>query len=174
MYFIEKDKKKSTYLKLKKAGEITQWLSALAALPEEQGSIPNTHMVANNSISRGFDALFSPSGAPCTYVWHVDTHAGKKSIHIKFKHLKTIKSAYSVQLKADAHDGEGESLILRIPLTPSTEGGGRVSNPKDRNGNDIMNTQHITASAEGVGVPTPCIYNEKLESLPLVGARKNH
>ena len=42
-----------TYETLKKwrgAGEVAQWLRALAALPEDQGSIPNTHMAVHNCL----------------------------------------------------------------------------------------------------------------------------
>jgi hypothetical protein len=45
------------------AGEMAQWLRALAALPEDLGWIPSTHMVATticSSSSRGSDALFWP------------------------------------------------------------------------------------------------------------------
>jgi hypothetical protein len=33
------------------AGEVAHWLRALAALPEELGSISNTHMAAHNYLS---------------------------------------------------------------------------------------------------------------------------
>ena len=33
------------------AGEMAQWLRALAALPEVPRSIPSTHMVAHNHLS---------------------------------------------------------------------------------------------------------------------------
>jgi hypothetical protein len=54
------------------AGEKAQQLRALAAFPEDPGSIPSTHMTAHNcnSSSRGFNAL-------------TDIHAGKTPIHIK-------------------------------------------------------------------------------------------
>ena len=32
------------------AGEKAQWLRALAALSEDPGSVPSTHMVANNHL----------------------------------------------------------------------------------------------------------------------------
>jgi hypothetical protein len=32
------------------AGEVAQWLKALAALPENPGSIPSTHMAADNPL----------------------------------------------------------------------------------------------------------------------------
>jgi hypothetical protein len=44
---------------------MAQQLGALAAFPEDLGSIPSTHMAAHNcnSSSRGFDALFWPMKA---------------------------------------------------------------------------------------------------------------
>jgi hypothetical protein len=33
-----------------RAGEMTQWLGTLSALPENLGSIPSTHMVAHNHL----------------------------------------------------------------------------------------------------------------------------
>jgi hypothetical protein len=39
-----------------RAGEVAQWLRALAALPEDQSLIPSTHIY--NSISRRSDILF--------------------------------------------------------------------------------------------------------------------
>ena len=36
------------------AGEKTQWLRALAALPENPGSIPRTHLVAHNLLELQF------------------------------------------------------------------------------------------------------------------------
>jgi hypothetical protein len=46
------------------AGEIAQWLRALAVLPEESGFILSTHTVANNcnSTSMLSDALFQTLG----------------------------------------------------------------------------------------------------------------
>lgn len=41
-------------------GELAQWLRVLAALLENKGTIPSTHMVAQNSISRRPDNLFCP------------------------------------------------------------------------------------------------------------------
>jgi hypothetical protein len=32
------------------AGEMAQWLRALAALPEDPGSIPSTHMTAHTCL----------------------------------------------------------------------------------------------------------------------------
>ena len=47
-------------------GEVAQWLRALAALPEDPGSIPSTHMTAHNV---------------CSSHTHTDMHADKTPMH---------------------------------------------------------------------------------------------
>jgi hypothetical protein len=64
---------KTHNLKLKKkswARDMTPRLRALAALPENSGSSPGTHMTAYNwnFNPRGSEALFWPSRAPETYL----------------------------------------------------------------------------------------------------------
>ena len=66
---------------------MAQQLRALAALPEDQGSIPSTHMGGSQSCvslvpgeSSAFP-LVPSSGTAC--MWHIDVHAGKTLIHIK-------------------------------------------------------------------------------------------
>ena len=48
------------------AGEVAWWLRALAALPEDLGSISSTHWwlttTCNNSSTRGFDTLLVSLG----------------------------------------------------------------------------------------------------------------
>jgi len=46
---------------LEEAGEIAQWLSALAVLPEVLSSIPSTHTVGSQPSVR-FDLLFWHAG----------------------------------------------------------------------------------------------------------------
>jgi hypothetical protein len=43
---------------LSRAGEMAQWLRALAILSEVLSSIPSNHMVTHNHLQWGFDALF--------------------------------------------------------------------------------------------------------------------
>ena len=50
---------------------MTQWLRALAVLPEVLSLIPTNHMVAHNHLENGSDALFR----------HVDADRGL--IHLK-------------------------------------------------------------------------------------------
>jgi hypothetical protein len=58
----------------REAGEMAQRLRALAALPEDLGSIPNTHMAAHNSL----ELLFQE-----TQYLHKDMHEGKSTMYIK-------------------------------------------------------------------------------------------
>ena len=63
-----------TYQKLYSgAGEMAHWLSALAALPEDSGSILKTQMAAPNSLWLKFQRIWHP---------HRDIHAGKTPMHI--------------------------------------------------------------------------------------------
>jgi hypothetical protein len=39
------------------AGEMSQWLRVLAALPEDPGSIPSTHMIAHNCVYLQFQGI---------------------------------------------------------------------------------------------------------------------
>ena len=51
---------------ISEAGEMAQWLRALAVFPEVLSSNPSTHMVAHDHLSvKGSDAL----------LWHVGGHA---------------------------------------------------------------------------------------------------
>ena len=49
---IETDRKRQESITKKEAvaGEMAQWIRALAALPEDPGSIPSTHMAAHNCL----------------------------------------------------------------------------------------------------------------------------
>ena len=56
------------------AEEMVQRLRAWAALPEDSGSIPGTHMAVHNYLSLQFQGIWHP---------HSDIHAGKIPMHIK-------------------------------------------------------------------------------------------
>ena len=58
--------------------EMAQWLRAVAALPEDPGSIPRTHTAAHNSSSRG-------SVNP-----HIDIYVGKTPNAHKIKISKSF------------------------------------------------------------------------------------
>lgn len=58
------------------AGEMAQWLTALAILPEDPHSIPRTHMAAHNCLSLQFQGYLAPS--------YRHTYR-EKSMHIKKK-----------------------------------------------------------------------------------------
>jgi hypothetical protein len=66
-------------------GEMAQQLRELAALPEDWGLIPSTHMAAHKSLELQLQRIRCPLLASmdtiCT--WYTDTHAGKTPIHIK-------------------------------------------------------------------------------------------
>jgi hypothetical protein len=51
-------------IQLERAGEMTQWLRALAALAEDSNSIPSTHIWqlinTHNSSFKGFNVFFQP------------------------------------------------------------------------------------------------------------------
>jgi hypothetical protein len=84
------------------AGEMTQQLRALAALPEDLGSIPSTPIrQLCNSSSRGSDAFLWSLWALHTHgahVWcahvYIDTYTEIK----KVKNLRTAKSALSMSM----------------------------------------------------------------------------
>ena len=58
------------------AGAMTQWLRALAALPDDLDLIPTRLLTTiYNSTSRGSDTLLGLWGT--AYMWHSDTHSGK-------------------------------------------------------------------------------------------------
>lgn len=59
-----------------RARETAQWFRALAALEEDPGSIPTTHIVSNcNSGSRGSEVLL---WLPLvTHMWHTYIHANQ-------------------------------------------------------------------------------------------------
>ena len=52
---------------------MVQWLRALAALPEDPGSIPRTHMAAHNGLLLQFQGIR-----------HADIYVSKAPMHIKF------------------------------------------------------------------------------------------
>ena len=62
------------------AGEMAQQLRGLIALPEVQGLIPRTHMVAPVPENR---MLLCPLWVLHTYATYTYTHAGKTLMHIK-------------------------------------------------------------------------------------------
>lgn len=72
----------SSYKTKQGAGEVAQWLRALAILLEDPGLISSTRMVAlssvYNSASRGSDILLCPPQTP-VHMWYTDTHASKKT-----------------------------------------------------------------------------------------------
>lgn len=49
-----------------------------AALPENLGAVPSTHLVANNSLNPVPEGLKWPA---CT--WYTNIYAGEKPIHIE-------------------------------------------------------------------------------------------
>jgi hypothetical protein len=49
---------------------MAQWLRALAAPPEDSGSVPSTHMVAHMSLTPVPEDLLPPSGL-CGHCMHV-------------------------------------------------------------------------------------------------------
>lgn len=67
---------------------MAQRLTVLAALLENPGSIPNTHLAAQNynSSSRGSDTITT------------DIHASKTPVHIRYK-LISFKKVYSEKKK---------------------------------------------------------------------------
>ena len=50
-------KNKATAERLER--EVAQWFRALAALPEDQGSVPHTHMLVYNHLSQGTQHLLN-------------------------------------------------------------------------------------------------------------------
>jgi hypothetical protein len=56
------------------AGGMGQWLGALAALPEDLGSIPSNHLVAHTFLYIQFSGIWHP---------HTGIHANKISINIR-------------------------------------------------------------------------------------------
>jgi hypothetical protein len=72
---------------------MAQCLRALAALPEDLGSIPSTHMAAHNCLqlqSWESNAFFWPPGAP-----------DKQMVHITYtlaKHSNTLKNSMELSL----------------------------------------------------------------------------
>jgi len=68
--------------KKKPAGEVAQWLKALAALSGDLGSISRNHMVAHsNSSSKGPNT--SGLRSHQIHAWYTDMHPEKPTIHIK-------------------------------------------------------------------------------------------
>jgi hypothetical protein len=55
---------KSCLLKREEEGETAQWLRALAALPEDLGSIPSTHTAAHNCLELQFQGSLTSSPLP--------------------------------------------------------------------------------------------------------------
>lgn len=49
-----------------------------AALPENLGSVPSTHLVANDSLNPVPEGLKWPAGT-----WYTNIYAGKKPTHIE-------------------------------------------------------------------------------------------
>ena len=73
--------------KWKMDGEMAQPLRALAALAEDLGQIPCTHMVVYNQLDPPFPGDLMPSSGLYmhqTCMWDTDIHAGKIVIHILF------------------------------------------------------------------------------------------
>jgi hypothetical protein len=70
--------------------ETVQWLRALAAPPEDPGSIPSTHLAAHNLNSRGP----TPS--------HI--HAGKTPMHIKAPCCQSPSCLFTVQTRRPKPD----------------------------------------------------------------------
>ena len=74
-----------------RAGEMAQWERVLAALADDLGLIPSTHITIThitihnccNYSPRGSDTLFWSLKTPGTYVVHTHIHADKSAIHIK-------------------------------------------------------------------------------------------
>ena len=68
-----------------RAGEMAQWLGALAVLPEDLGSIPGACKAANcHLLTPVAGQLIQPSGLyGIGNIWCIDIHAGKTHIHIK-------------------------------------------------------------------------------------------
>jgi hypothetical protein len=68
-----------------RAGEVAQWLRALAALAGDRDLTPSCHrelISVCNSWGGGIQQLrWPPLGTVCT--WYTDTHVGKTLIHIK-------------------------------------------------------------------------------------------
>ena len=68
---IKSLKKKWIYPGTREMGQVFR---ALAALPEDLDSIPNTHMAVHNCLSLQFSRIQHP---------HTDMHADKTPTHIK-------------------------------------------------------------------------------------------
>ena len=69
---------------LKGAGEMVQRLRALAALPEDLGSNPITHIASSSQMSGApSPGTFKHNLAPS------NTHAGKTPMHIRKKNFKS-------------------------------------------------------------------------------------
>jgi hypothetical protein len=67
-------------------GEMAHKLKALAALPQDQGSIPRTYTVASNLCnpsSWGTNTLFWLASWGTAYMWFTGICAGKTCIHIR-------------------------------------------------------------------------------------------
>lgn len=54
------------------AGEMAQWLGVFAALAEDSGLVPSTHMVADSPHSNS-----SPRAPPAVHMEYTSTHSGK-------------------------------------------------------------------------------------------------
>ena len=66
---------------------MTQWLRAVAALPEVLSSIPSTHMVVHNHLynysSRGSGAFSFDCQRHQGHKWYTDIHADKTLTPVK-------------------------------------------------------------------------------------------
>ena len=69
-------------------GKMAQWLRALAALPENLGSIPSIHVAAHKYLklsSKAADNHFWPLQATPVYqahTWYTDIHTGNIYIYM--------------------------------------------------------------------------------------------
>ena len=68
------------------AGKMAQWLRAFAALAEDPGLGPITHMLAHNWLWLQGQGILWPclASKDTVQMWYTYMHAGKKLIHIKY------------------------------------------------------------------------------------------
>jgi hypothetical protein len=59
---------------------MTQYLKALAALLDDPGSIPGTHVVAKNFLKLQFQGILI--SANTTHMWGTEMHARKSHLNI--------------------------------------------------------------------------------------------
>jgi hypothetical protein len=62
---------KFPYSRISRAGEIALWISALAVLPEDLGSIPSNHSGPHNHLELQFQGIrhpLLPSRVACAYM----------------------------------------------------------------------------------------------------------